>query len=126
MNSKSSVQHIKEKAILCLNEGRLTEAQSALADACERDPDDSEIWYLRAVIFQMSGAHEDADRSIRTALKLDQHNPEAYYVLGPTLLEQNRTEEAVDVYRHALDLNPDHGEFRRDVRILKQTGESSR
>jgi len=88
-----------------------------LVEAGVNAPDDPEVWYLHAIVCQMSGAHEDAESSIQKALKLNQNNPEAWYVLGSALLEQKKTEEAVEAYQQAIKLNPDHDKAQSNLGV---------
>lgn len=62
-----------------------------------------EVWYLyRGNKAYSEGAFGDAEVFYKKAFKLNLDKPEAYYNLGNALYQQERYEEAIELYREAL------------------------
>ncbi len=52
--------------------------------------------------------YDAAIRDFEKALKIDPNNPEIYYNLGIVYEAKNMNEKAGEMYRRALELNPDY------------------
>ncbi|HEX8163469.1 MAG TPA: tetratricopeptide repeat protein, partial [Pyrinomonadaceae bacterium] len=54
-----------------------------------------------------TGEYQKAIEAYKKALKLQDPDSETYYALGEAYTKLARYKEAMDAYRHALDLDPD-------------------
>lgn len=66
------------------------------------------IHHLVASLLFDEGRYEEAEHHCRTAVELDDDDPELQATLSAILLEQGRTAEAEDRCQTALDLAPEH------------------
>ena len=69
--------------------------------------DDIEALYKSVDDYLNSGRWEEAEESLRTILKLDPNNEEAWNDLGLVLGVTRRYEEAVEALRKTVELKPD-------------------
>ncbi len=83
------------------------DANTVLAQANEKFPDDADLLYEQSMIAEKLNRMDDMERLLRRviALKPDYHH--AYNALGYSLADRNqRLPEARDLIRKALDLSP--------------------
>ena len=104
------------QAYLELARGHLSEGNSErAADPLERtialDPNSTEAHVLMAVLSESRGEDALAERSYRTALRLDPKDPQALNNFGGFLLRTGRQEEALE---HLRDAVKDPGYARRE------------
>ena len=77
---------------------------SALQKSQSRAPD---VWRLSAMAARKSGAPDQAELWLKTALKLDPRNPEGWNALGLAQDDQGRSEDALASFQKALDIRQD-------------------
>lgn len=92
---------------------RYAEAEDAVLEAREIDPERVEIPLLLAQIAQKQKQWDKAEAHYFDALELDAANGEALHGLGNVLWEQGRKTEAVERFADALRLNPTSFEYQR-------------
>ena len=88
-------EHIDE-AIECYN--RLLEIE----------PDNPQIYYELGHIYLDKNEMMNAANAFKLAYKLDKHNPFIHNSLGYSLLQLGLTDEAIEHYKEAININPDN------------------
>ena len=86
-------------------EGNLEAGLAELAQAAEVDPTYPDLYFERARLLERLGRQDEAVRAYRDAIARHPGYLEANIALGNCLLSANRVEEAVTVFRRALDLH---------------------
>ncbi len=94
---------------------RQDEAIAAYRRASSLAPDDRAAlpvqWSLWAVL-DRTGKQEEALQSLQEIVRLDRDNPLAHLRLAKTLRRVDRLEESVEIYRRAVELQPDQLGYR--------------
>ncbi|MCK4846460.1 MAG: tetratricopeptide repeat protein [Deltaproteobacteria bacterium] len=104
-------------------EGRLYEAILRFNEALLLAPGYSEAHYNLAKALDAYGDMDGAIEHLETAVVLEAHNLKSYNYLGILYRKQGRTDEAVGIYRRALELNGDFMAVRYNlVRIYMDGG----
>jgi len=89
------------------------------------------------LIPEEAGAGEKAEEAINKALSINDKNPRVWYELGQAHLSQKKYDEAVEIFKHALELNPEvaqshwflgisyakAGELREAIKYIEQAVE---
>ncbi|MBK7642271.1 MAG: tetratricopeptide repeat protein [Planctomycetes bacterium] len=96
-----------------LYQGELTgELQNGAEDAfqqiVERYPDSDQAHVGLASAQVQHGKLEDAEKSLRKALSLNERNAEAHHNLGLVLMSTGKIDLAVKEFERALELRPEH------------------
>jgi tetratricopeptide (TPR) repeat protein len=83
------------------------EANSLLAAANRKTPDDPDLLYEQAMMAEKLNRMDEAERLLRRAIEINPRHHHAYNALGYSLAERNtRLPEARDLIKKALELAP--------------------
>jgi predicted O-linked N-acetylglucosamine transferase (SPINDLY family) len=91
-------------------QGKLTEAATALQEAIRLQPGLALAHNCLGVVRSRQGRFEEAVPLFEQALRLQPDNAEAFNNLGAVLLERRQLAEAAERFRQALRLRPDFAE----------------
>ena len=110
----------QELGFLACDESKWEEAVRDLDQAVHLDPINSPVpWYFDALANYNLGRYEQAERNIRTALRLDQgKNPQAHYLLGLVLIARQDFENGAEALRNYIasaPASPDVATARREL-----------
>lgn len=72
------------------------------------------------ILHSATGKHVEAENYYKTAISLDQKNPETYRYYGKWLIEQQRFPEAQSILLQGLKLSPEHNELKQFYTIAMQ------
>lgn len=97
------VRGVVQRAVACHRAGNLPEAERLCRKAL--DPQFG-VLHLLGVIRAESGDFPGALEFLRTAIRINPRNAQAFNNLGNVYREENRPDEAVRCYRRALELKP--------------------
>lgn len=104
-----------------LNDGILldTHVKDLYLAAAQRNPElvDPDVQNALGVVFNISQEYDKAVDCFKTALMVQNDNPQLWNRLGATLANSNRSEEAVEAYHEALNLEPGFVRARYNVGI---------
>lgn len=107
----------------CLAAGNLAEAEQFYRQGVAADPKDAACHSNLGFVLYEQGRRADAEESLERAVKLDQSDYDAYYLLGNIARDRQETLRAIVCYRTALRLKPDFDFCRRDLCVaLAQSG----
>jgi chemotaxis protein methyltransferase CheR len=95
-------------ARICANLGELAEARSWVEKALGADKLNAGLHYLRSVILQEQGAHEERIAALKRALYLDPNFVLAHFALGNFALQQRNFKEAGKHFANVLGLLADY------------------
>lgn len=98
-----------------LQQRRYVEAKEACVRLCEQWPQDAEAWFLLGAIHGQLGNFPDAERSCRAALRLQPTQSVLHYNLAIALINQQKTEDAIQHLRDAIRFNPEYAEAHADL-----------
>lgn len=97
-----------------LDRGRFSEALAFLMHACEQDPSKSEYFeYLGATQARNPRMRKQAEESLLKAIALSPTNAGAYVHLGGLYERAGAAERAREMYRKALEWDPDNPAAKR-------------
>jgi tetratricopeptide (TPR) repeat protein len=99
-------QAIAIKSAVLWHMNRLKEAEPFVAKLAEMNPGDSEIWINLAYIRRRTKSVDAAVEALQRAFKADPRNALAHFNLACYRAVQNRTQEALDLLRYAIRLDP--------------------
>ena len=122
-NTKPSKEQIINQAFQYQSEGNTSEAVKSYRYLINLGLNDPIVYANYGSILKDLGRLEEAELSIKNAIK---HNPnfvQAYYVLASILQDQDKLEEAELSYRSAIRLKPDIAEAHSNLgTILRNIG----
>lgn len=101
-----SVETELARALTLHRAGRLDEAEHVYRSILQSEPSQFDATHLLGVIFWQRGCHEDAERQLSQAIRLDPDAAAAHNNRGNALFALGRFDEAVTCYDRALALNP--------------------
>ncbi len=92
---------------LLVNAQRLNDAMTLYDQALEKEPENNELLYARALLAEKLGKIDILERDLRDILKREPDNALALNALGYTLADRSlRLDEALELIKHALTLLP--------------------
>lgn len=116
----------------------LKSAQEVIDQAAELDPDSSDIFAVRALVYDWLGTHQststdereghmlDASKWATTALRLNPSNPLAIAFRAEVLMDQGNFTQALDQAELAVDIDPNLMDTHRVYAyVLESTGNYS-
>jgi tetratricopeptide (TPR) repeat protein len=115
-----TVDLLLERAQRFTNETDLELAGKILDATVAMAPDDAEAWYLRAKVHYLKGKYELALADLKRALKLDPQHYRALEDLGLVFEALGTKKEALEAYRHALQVNPFLDDAKEAVQFLSR------
>jgi tetratricopeptide (TPR) repeat protein len=103
------------------DEGRLVEAEEALAQATRLDPNNPKAWGRLAVVHQSRGMTAKAEAAFTRAIRLGEDDPEPCYNRGLMRTEQGRLDDAIADFTEAVRRDPAYRQawFNRGVLHLR-------
>jgi tetratricopeptide (TPR) repeat protein len=102
----SEVQQGNEK----LKSGKVKEALKLYDQAAKELPDDKGVHYNRGIALYRLGKFDEARQALSRATGSQDRSlkKRAFYNMGNALYQQKKYKDAVDAYRHALRVDPNH------------------
>lgn len=91
------------------------EALKYYKDALTLDESNEYIHNAMASIYRKNGEFTSAKMHLHSSLALDDKNPITYYNYGNLLVDMKRDEEAVEMYKKALVINPEFTEAKEEL-----------
>jgi tetratricopeptide (TPR) repeat protein len=104
--------------------GRFRQAVPILETLAERTPDNPAVWinlgaaYLGNPILASDEQQRQAIDAFRRALELDAQSPSVHYNIGLIHRDRGEREEAIAMFRMALEVNPDDHDAHRLLKKL--------
>ena len=91
------------------------EALNYYKDALESDKNNEFIHNSIASIYRANGEFVSAKMHLRESLEIDDQNAITYYNFGNLLVDMEKPEEAKEMYKHALEVNPEFSEAKEEL-----------
>ena len=103
------------------DEGRLVEAEEALAQATRLEPNNPKAWGHLGLVHQARGMTEKAEAAFTRAIRLGEDDPEPCYNRGLMWAEQGRIDDAIADFTEAVRRDPAYRQawFNRGVIHLR-------
>ncbi|MCP3980381.1 MAG: DnaJ domain-containing protein [bacterium] len=111
------------QAKVLINKRRKNEAVVFLENAIEQD-DTKPLYFLElgTVLLQNPRRRPDAERHLKRALELEPTNPKGYAGLGELYARAKKKAEAAEMYRQALNWDPDNPEYEEALKAVTGGG----
>jgi len=106
---------LRQQGNAFLGEGNLSEAERCYREAISADPKDASCHSALGYVLYESGRRADAEAALERAVRLDQIDFDAYYLLGNISRDRQELLRAIVCYRTALRLKPDFDFCRREL-----------
>ncbi|MDH5648115.1 MAG: sulfotransferase [Gammaproteobacteria bacterium] len=106
--SNLSLVKIKNKAIKCLQSGKIREAEQLLKKLSSKIPEDPDIWIMRASISGQKGDFPEVIKCCKRAISIDRSNVNAYIYLGNAYASLGNANEALSSFAVAIELQPNN------------------
>ena len=107
-----------ETARAWLAAGRPEHALATLDQQRTDEQDEALLQRLRADALHSLGRMQDAAQAVRASIAAGARNADTYNLLGVTLFQAGRTEDARESFERALVLEPDHADARANLDAL--------
>ncbi len=101
-----------------LSLNRFDQATAQAADILDRQPEEVRALDVQALAQQGRAAYADAERTRRTIRDIAPENVGNLVRLGRLLRLQGKTSQAIDMYREALELNPQNAEAAQSLALI--------
>jgi tetratricopeptide (TPR) repeat protein len=95
------------------------EAETALRDELENNPENAEAAFMLAQVRQHQGDLDDALKWMRDAERLEPFNPNIAHALGVVHIARQEHENAGRAFRQALDIDPGHVASRNGLAFIE-------
>lgn len=103
----------------------LHEAEELLSLAVQIQPDFAAAWMNLGIVQNSLRRFEEAEQSYWTAIKHRKKYPDCYYNLGRLYADLNRHIDALNAWRNATVLKPEHSlAWNNMIILLDNTGKS--
>ena len=100
------------------NQNDNDEALNYYKEALVVDRDNEYIHNSMASIYRANGEFISAKMHLRESLELDNTNAITYYNYGNLLVDMEHPEEAIEMYKKALEINPEFEEAKEELEKL--------
>lgn len=98
--------------------GERDEALSYYKEALENDKDNEYIHNAMASLYRANEEFVSAKMHLNTSLSIDDSNPITYYNYGNLLVDMKHLDEAKEMYKKAIEINPDFKEAKEELEKL--------
>lgn len=105
------VRILLERADLLLNQGRYQDAETALKQALNQDPDNDFALSILARCYLNSKRYKEGIETIQRAIALDPENSFYFYLLGFGFYRKDQSRQAKQNLEKAIQLNPYAAEY---------------
>jgi tetratricopeptide (TPR) repeat protein len=106
--SPENSQAVNLKGLLRYRQGRDQEAADLFAQAIRMNPIKAEFYFNQGLALMRLSRYEEAKASFIFAVQRDQYPYMAYHQLGLALTLLGQQNKAIEAWRSALSINPDH------------------
>jgi len=96
------------------------EALEYYKEALELDKSNTYIHQAMASIYRKNGEYSSARMHLNESLAIDDSNPITYYNYGNLLADMKHYDEAKEMYKSALELDPDFTEAKEELEKLQE------
>lgn len=99
---------LKKHARIKLKKGKLADAEKLYTQACEKNPQDIEAWFMLAGIHAQTGNIPEVIQCCQQQLHLQPDNAQAHYNIACAYQSVKQIPKAIEHYQESLKLQPDH------------------
>jgi len=96
------------------------EAKHASATGLRIAPQNDELYLLHAMALWRLGEYAPAEQHLRAYVKRRPEDPTGICLLGEVVRSQGRSDQAADLFRRALDIDPDNVWAKRGLKVIEQ------
>ena len=107
-------------AYILQQKGEDIEAIKNYKKALEIDNNNEFIHNAMASIYRKNGEFTSAKIHIKASLEIDNTNPITFYNYGNLLVDMESFEEAINMYKKAIELNPNFIEAKEELKALQK------
>lgn len=99
--------------------GEDDKAIDSYKEALELDANNEYIHNSLASVYRKNSEFASAKLHLHASLEIDGNNPVTYYNFGNLLVDMHKNEEAIEMYKKAVELNPDFEEAKEELKKLQ-------
>lgn len=108
-------------AYILQQSGDNNEALKYYKDALSLDKKNEIVHNAMASLYRANGEFTSAKIHLKASLDIDPENPITYYNYGNLLVDAESKEEAIQMYKKALELNPEFSEAQEELDKLQES-----
>ena len=108
-------------AYILQQSGDNNEALKYYKDALSLDKKNEIVHNAMASLYRANGEFTSAKIHLKASLDIDPENPITYYNYGNLLVDTESKEEAIQMYKKALELNPEFSEAQEELDKLQES-----
>lgn len=123
--NEDRARELFEKARTLLSQAKPSEALGQLLEAEKLEPSRYEIAALQGVAYAILRQYDDAIKAFQRSIKLNPRNADLHGALCRALSESDRTSEAIEECKVAVELEPDKAHFKSQLAGLYLLNERS-
>lgn len=112
----ATFKNLYGKSIIAVN-GEKIKAISFLEDAVQLDPKNIGLWVDLGSLYFMVRNIPMAEICLKTALKIDQTNPQAIALAGIILVEHEKIDQAIELYTNSMKVYPSETTILRNLAL---------
>jgi len=107
-------------AYILQKSGDDNESMEYYKEALDIDKNNEYIHNAMASIYRKNGEFTSAKMHIKDSIEIDDTNPITYYNYGNLLVDMNYPQEAIAMYKKAIEINPEFTEAKEELLKLKE------
>ena len=116
---KNNPETLFKLAYMLQQSGDNAEAIKYYKEALEVDKNNEYIHNSMASIYRQNGEFTSAKMHLHSSLDIDDKNSITYYNYGNLLVDMEQKEEAMQMYKKAIEINPEFSEAKEELRKLE-------
>ena len=107
-------------AYILQKSGDNQEALKYYKEVLKLDKNNEFAYNSMASIYRENGEFTSAKIQLKASLDIDDENPVTYYNYGNLLVDMEHKEEAIEMYKRAIEINPDFTEAKEELKKLEE------
>jgi tetratricopeptide (TPR) repeat protein len=100
--------------------GNDDEALERYKESLELDKENEFAHNAIASLYRKNAEYASAKLHLHASLEIDGNNPVTYYNFGNLLVDMEKNTEAIEMYKKAVELNPDFSEAKEELQKLQK------
>lgn len=96
------------------------EALERYKESLELDKENEFAHNAIASLYRKNSEYASAKLHLHASIEIDGENPVTYYNFGNLLVDMQKNSEAIEMYKKALELNPDFSEAKKELQKLQE------
>lgn len=106
MFQKPEEEKYIEKGIALTAKGKFKEATNEFDNAIKINPQDANVWYMKASVLEKQGKFKEAIKAYDEAIKINPQDANVWYMKAQNLFLRGKSDEAIKAYDKVVEIDP--------------------